>query len=127
MRDNTVDILAEWFRTEGCCVVDGRVLDLGGGHFLDLGSLANFLEIKEKEGLRFTTPPVSPRPATLMSDILLHAELKRLETWFDHVTEQLRNSGGASGSPGEWLVERMDEIETELKRRAIAKATGEKL
>lgn len=27
---------------------------------------------------------------------------------------------GKSGSPGEWMVERMDELETELKRRPDA-------
>jgi hypothetical protein len=56
MRDNTVDIFAEWFAKEGCTVENGTVLNLGDGLLLDLVSLANFLEIKEKQGLRFTPP-----------------------------------------------------------------------
>jgi len=35
---------------------------------------------------------------------------------------ELRGEGG--GSPGEWIVERMDELETELDRRKKAKKSG---
>ena len=38
MRDNTVDIFVEWFRTEGCSVQSGTVLAVND-KFLDLISL----------------------------------------------------------------------------------------
>jgi hypothetical protein len=34
------------------------------------------------------------------------------------------DDGGRGGSPGEWLVERMDELETELARRKDAGIAG---
>lgn len=55
MRDNTVDIFTEWFRAQGWRV-DNCVLYGQDGGMVDLGSLANFLEIAEKKGERFTEP-----------------------------------------------------------------------
>lgn len=56
-------------------------------------------------------PPVARR----MKVKNLRAELKALG---NHFTE-FRKTAEGGGSPGEWMVERMDEIETELKRRGI--------
>lgn len=55
LRDNTVDIFAEWFMAQGCTIESKTVLRVGD-KFMSLTSLANFLEIKEAEGLRFTVP-----------------------------------------------------------------------
>jgi hypothetical protein len=41
-------------------------------------------------------------------------ELDALDTQWD---EFHANCEGMSGSPGEWMIERMDELETELRRR----------
>ena len=45
----------------------------------------------------------------------LSAELAEMRTRFDAFRNDLDE--GMAGSPGEWMVERMDELETELKRR----------
>jgi hypothetical protein len=55
MRDNTVDIFAAWFQVQGCAIEAETILVVDGRRF-DLVSLANWLEIKEKQGLRFTNP-----------------------------------------------------------------------
>jgi hypothetical protein len=47
-------------------------------------------------------------------------ELDRVGKEWDEFRRDLE---GMSGSPGEWLVERMDEIKTELKRRSALTAT----
>ncbi len=54
MRDNTVDIFAEWFRMQGWEIESEVVLVGPDGRLADLVSLANFLEIKEKENKRYT-------------------------------------------------------------------------
>lgn len=56
-------------------------------------------------------------PARQMSDNELDAELRELFAKWDDLRKDLEESGGMSGSPGEWLVERMDEIEAEKSRR----------
>jgi hypothetical protein len=53
-RDNTVDILVEWFKIQGWAIESGVILVDSGGKTLDLVSLVNFLEVKEKQGLRYT-------------------------------------------------------------------------
>jgi hypothetical protein len=57
------------------------------------------------------------RPVRRMSDDELTAELDKLGKEFDEFRDGLE---GMSGSPGEWMVERMDEIETEQRRRLIS-------
>jgi hypothetical protein len=57
--------------------------------------------------------PVNETAANLMSVASIKAELLALEDKFKQ-----RHHGG--GSPGEWIVERMDELETVLARRASA-------
>lgn len=47
-------------------------------------------------------------------------ELDVLGNQWDNIRATLEESGGMSGSPGEWMVERMDELETELKSRGAA-------
>lgn len=55
MRDNTVDIFVEWFQMQGWKIESETVLVNPNGQMVDLISLANFLEIKEKQGQRYTT------------------------------------------------------------------------
>jgi hypothetical protein len=60
----------------------------------------------------------APMPRMRMTDRELSMELKRLECLFD----QARSAEeGRGGSPGEWIWERMQELETEKKRRGQAK------
>jgi hypothetical protein len=54
-----------------------------------------------------------------MTDAELAAEDVRLGEQWVALREALEECGGASGSPGEWLYERLDEIETEMKRRGM--------
>lgn len=59
------------------------------------------------------------KPARSMTDDELTAELARVEKlWTDMRTDP--EFEGHGGSPGEWMVERMDEIETEKRRRVIS-------
>lgn len=53
-------------------------------------------------------------PISEMTDEQIVAEMVRAEELFN-------NRGEHSGSPGEWAYERMNEIETEQKRRAEAR------
>jgi hypothetical protein len=55
--------------------------------------------------------PVNETPANLMSAAAIEEELLELEKMFEQ-----RHDG--AGSPGEWMVERMGGLETELDRRA---------
>jgi hypothetical protein len=53
--------------------------------------------------------------ARTMTDAEIAAELKALgEKWDESVAS---DDEGHGGSPGEWMVERMNELETEQKRR----------
>lgn len=56
-------------------------------------------------------------PAAKMSINQINAELAALDTQWD---EFCQSCDGMSGSPGEWMVERMDELETELRRRGAS-------
>lgn len=58
------------------------------------------------------------RPIAEMSDEELRAELDRAGEEFDALFDEMDD--GHAGSPGEWLYERIDEIETAMKRRGIA-------
>ncbi len=49
-----------------------------------------------------------------MSIDQIHAELTALDIRWEGFHQ---SCDGMSGSPGEWMVERMDELETELRRR----------
>ena len=57
------------------------------------------------------------KSARRMTDDAIAAELARLGKEFDEFCDGLE---GMSGSPGEWMVERMDELETERRRRLIS-------
>lgn len=57
----------------------------------------------------------SCRSAKNLTDAELVSELKSVEAKWDDLR---KNCDGMSGSPGEWMVERMDEIDAEQKRRA---------
>lgn len=52
--------------------------------------------------------------ASAMSTEAIEAELDQLDKRWSSFRDGLE---GMSGSPGEWMVERMDELETELRRR----------
>ena len=54
-----------------------------------------------------------------VSDSDLENELAKLQKQWDE--SRSSDDEGHGGSPGEWMVERMGEIETERKRRAAAK------
>lgn len=67
---------------------------------------------------------IPPQSAKYMSSKQITDELAALDTQWE---EYHRDLEGKSGSPGEWMVERMDELETELKRRrAPALPNGER-
>lgn len=53
-------------------------------------------------------------PATEMTVKQISDELDAMDERFRRFR---RECDGMAGSPGEWMVERMDELETELKRR----------
>ncbi len=55
--------------------------------------------------------------ARQMSDNDIETELRKLFAMWDELQKDLDESGGMSGSPGEWMVERMDELEGEKSRR----------
>lgn len=55
------------------------------------------------------------QPASALSDEEIAAELDELGKKWD---ASFADDEGHSGSPGEWMVERMDELETEQRRRA---------
>jgi hypothetical protein len=57
------------------------------------------------------------KPARQMTDDAIAAELTQLGKEFDDFREGLE---GMAGSPGEWMVERMDELNTERRRRRIS-------
>lgn len=56
---------------------------------------------------------IPPQSAKYMSIKQITDELDALDTQW----EEFRRDCEGSGSPGEWMVERMGELETELNRR----------
>lgn len=70
-------------------------------------------------------PSTLDLPASSLTDEQLAAE----EAWLDKEWEDLRTaleeSGGFSGSPGEWIWERSGEIETVRLRRAAAQVPSQ--
>ena len=56
------------------------------------------------------------KPATEMTTAELHAELTALKDQLREIFTDPEYEGHG-GSPCEWIVERMDELETEIKRR----------
>lgn len=56
------------------------------------------------------------KAAKRMTDAAIAAELESLGKRWDEFRADIDDEG-MSGSPGEWMVERMDELETEQKRR----------
>jgi len=55
------------------------------------------------------------RPASELTDAELVSEEYRLGILWDSIRD---DDEGHGGSPGEWVYERLDEIEAEQKRRA---------
>ena len=53
-----------------------------------------------------------------MTDEQIASELAQREAEWDRLWVVIEESGGHGGSPGEGLAERMDELETEQRRRA---------
>lgn len=56
------------------------------------------------------------QPAQYMTDEAISRELDDLEAKFER--SRADDDEGTAGSPGEWMVERMNELETEQKRRS---------
>lgn len=56
------------------------------------------------------------RPARVLSDSEICDELDSLEKKWK--ASRSGDEEGHGGSPGEWMVERMDELETEQRRRS---------
>ena len=63
-------------------------------------------------------------PATRLSDAEIDAEEKWLGVQWDASRDALEESGGMSGAPGEWMWERLGELETEAMRRAKGGGDG---
>lgn len=63
-------------------------------------------------------------PARDLTDAELANELARVDELWTELKADLEESGGHGGAPGEWMVERMDEIATEQSRRAALKETN---
>lgn len=57
------------------------------------------------------------KSAAAMTDGEIAAELEALDRQWSELRAALEESGGHSGSPGEWMVERMWELEGEQNRR----------
>lgn len=57
------------------------------------------------------------QPASTLTDDEIISRIKYLEKKWDDLRALLEESGGSSGSPGEWIVEELGELETEQKRR----------
>lgn len=63
------------------------------------------------------------RAAASMSDSEIASELAELNAKWDDLRRELDDGHG--GSPGEWMVERMGELEHEYSRRLERRANGE--
>jgi len=61
------------------------------------------------------------KPASTLTEAALTDELAVLGREWDEFRAGLDEDGGMAGSPGEWMVERMDELETELRKRRARK------
>lgn len=59
-------------------------------------------------------------PASALTDEQLHAEEEYLDKTWAEIRAALEESGGAGGSPGEWVWERRGEIDTARLRRRSA-------
>ena len=55
-----------------------------------------------------------------MTDAEISAEIEKHWLRWDKTRASVEQSGGASGSPGEWIIERLWELETERKKRMAA-------
>ena len=64
-------------------------------------------------------PPTYKRRAASLTDTEIQAELAWLDGKWDALRDVLEESGGCSGSPGEWIFERQSELDAELRRRAV--------
>jgi hypothetical protein len=62
---------------------------------------------------RLKSVPEREMPANVMTDAQIEAEITILQRKWDE-----RGDEGMSGSPGEWIIERLGELETEQNRRA---------
>lgn len=60
-------------------------------------------------------------PAKRMSDAAIATELRSLGKQWDELRQDHEGHGG---SPGEWMVERMGELEQEQKRRRASHRKG---
>lgn len=63
----------------------------------------------------------NPKPAASMSTVEILNEMEELNAKWDDFHRDLE---GMSGSPGEWMVERMDELQYVLKQRQDGVISG---
>jgi hypothetical protein len=64
-----------------------------------------------------TEPPTYRRPANTLTDREIATEIDWLNVQLDELFDAMEESGGRSGSPGEWITERLGELEAEVERR----------
>ena len=93
---------------------------------------AHALTLENADQTKGESAPVEPPrdpcrlPARDLTDAELVVEQTRVEKLWDEMHEPDPETGeefeGHGGSPGEWMVERMDEIATEQSRRAAENA-----
>ena len=58
------------------------------------------------------------RDPKTMTRAEIDAELVELSKSWDELRAAVEEDGGSGGSPGEWIIERMDWLETVLKHRS---------
>lgn len=58
------------------------------------------------------------RDPKTMTRAEIDAELVELSKSWDELRAAVEEDGGSGGSPGEWIIERMDWLETALKHRS---------
>jgi hypothetical protein len=66
-----------------------------------------------------TKPATLGLPASSLTDAQLDAEDAYLDAVWKEYEDMLEESGGGAGSPGEWIFERTNEIDTARQRQSI--------
>lgn len=64
------------------------------------------------------------KKATTLTDAEIKHDLLAFENHFCEFRREVDEDGGMAGSPGEWMYERMSELETEQSRRTTSASTG---
>ncbi len=85
------------------------------------------LDDVRKAAARLKPAQRTPRDLRALPDTELAEHLADLEKQWDDLIASLEESGGHSGSPGEWLAEEMDAVCAEQKRRAHQKQISDEV